>query len=235
MTNETAATVAADNALQVEKVEEQKVEATETAEVSPQPAEETSEEKEARKAAKVQRRIDQLTRKVYEAQARAEALERMYSQPQAQPQEGKEEDLESIIERKVTEREQQKQAQSFAEKSQSILEKAAEIGDFDIEDFIPIPKGAADALVELDNPKLVAHLQKNPELIDELSKMSNYRQAVEIGKLEAKLSAPVAVKKSGAPTPIKPIAGSSAKETDLSKITNTEEWMAERNRQLKNR
>ena len=163
------------------------VKATEPAAIeNPQPAEETAESKEEKRQAKLEKRFSQLTKRAYAAEAKAEALERMYSQqPSKEPQGEESTDLEALIEKRLSEREQEKAAKSFAEKSYNLLEKAAEIGQFDIEDFIPIPNGAADAIVELDNPKLVAHLQDNPELIEKLSKMSPRLQAVEIGKLDA--------------------------------------------------
>ena len=205
----TEATLAAEP--EATETQEAEVKATETAEAQPEPAQETEVDREAKKAAKLEARFARLTREKYELKARLDAMER-YAPQQTQPQaEDGEQDIEAIIDRKVQEREQQKQAQSFVEKSQSILEKAAEIGEFDLDDFIPLPRGAADYLVELDNPKLVAHLQNNPEIIDRISKLSDRMQVAEIAKLEVKLSSPAIAKKSGAPAPIKPIGGNQAK------------------------
>jgi hypothetical protein len=234
MNNPAPAAAVAEPVIETPVAEEAK--ATETAEQPPEPAQETEADKESKRAAKIEARFARLTREKYELKARLDAMER-YGRPQTQeqsPQQDGEAEIESLIERKVAEREQAKIAESFTKKSQSILEKAAEVGGFDIDDFIPIPRGAADAIVELDNPKLVAHLQNNPDLIEKLSTMSPYMQAVEIGKLEAKISQPAPVKKSGAPAPIAPVTGN-AKPTGYRENMSQAEYEEWRNSTSKKR
>lgn len=219
---------------------EEKPETTEAAEaeaekeIPEEPAlEEDEEEKEAKKEHKrVQRRIDRLTKEKYELKAELEAARR-YQQAQEPSDDEAELDLAQIIEQAVIERENAKAAEQFTKKSESLLEKAATLGDFDIEDFIPLPRGAADAVVEIDKPEIVVYLQDNPELIDKLSEMTPYMQAVEIGKLDAKLSAPKPVKKSQAPEPIKPVGGGKSPPLgDLSELS-TEDYIRERNKQVR--
>jgi len=197
---------------------------------------EDEEAKEAKKERKrVQRRIDRLTKEKYEKEAENEALRAQLRQPdQLRPQgEDEELDLAAVIDQAVTEREQQKAADAFTKKSVGLLEEAATLGDFDLDDFIPLPRGAADAVVELGSAELVVHLQENPDLIDSLEDLSPAMQAVEIGKLEAKLKAPKPVKKSKAPKPIEKVGGGKSPSTGLSDDMSTEDWIKERNKQAR--
>lgn len=207
-------------------------------EETPEPEQEkepTAEEKEAKRQERLDKRFAKLTRKANEAMERAAALERQLAERGSKPQEDAgDDDIESVIERKVAEREQRKAAETFHQKSIEILEKAAEIGDFDPEDIILLPKGAADAVVELGKPEVFAYLQNNPEEIERLEKLTPYMQAVEVGKLDAKLSAPKPVKKSTAPTPVQTVQGGKAKGiSDLYSIENTDDWIRERNKQVR--
>lgn len=220
MTNESfAAAVAEQESAKVaEKTPTEPAQPTPTEEVTPEPVQETAEQvaaKEAEAERRAEKRAERRERKqFYEMKAKLEYLERERerNQSQSQPQEeGSDESIDSIVAKKIAEIRQQEEASKFFERSTKLLEKAMEIGDFDPEDFIELPPAAANAIVEMDNPKIVAHLQQNPELIEKLSKMSPYLQAVEIGRLDTQLSAPKpAVKKSGAPAPIAPIGGKNA-------------------------
>jgi hypothetical protein len=223
---------------ELQKVEGVEAKTTEPADVSPEPAQESAEEREAKKAAKLEARFARLTREKYELKARLDAMER-YNQPKANPQSDESgTDIESLIERKVNEREAKKAEEAFFNKSKTLLEKAAEVGDFDIDDFIPLPHGAADAVVELENPKVLAHLQNNPDEIERLSKMSYARQMAEIGRLEAKLSQPAVVKKSSAPAPITPLSGKKTGELEYRPDMTNEEydkWTEHRRKLLNSR
>lgn len=216
MSTETAAVVAPDNVNPVgENTDLQEGKTTEQAELKePEPAQETEAEREAKHQAKLEKRFSKLTKRTYQAEARAELLEREIQSLRGKPEQNgdvkESDDIDSIVERKLAAREQEKLAKDFTARSLSLLERASVEGDFDVDDFIRLPQGAADAVVETDNPKLLAYLQNNPEEIERLSELSYQRQAVEIGKLEAKLSAPAVVKKSAAPQPIKPIAAKTA-------------------------
>lgn len=218
MTNETAAPVAAAEDVKLDAENAEKV-----TEQTPPPVEEKVDpQAELEKLHKsYQKRIGRLTRKVGELQGALGSVQK----PQAQEADDSD-DLDAVIERRLQEREQKREAEKYYEKSRSILEKAAEVGDFDLEDFIPLPRGAADAIVELEKPEIFAYLQKNPDEIERLSKLSIARQAAEIGKLELKLSEKPAPKKSGAPAPITPIQGSAKPSGYRPDMTQAEyeEW-----------
>ena len=186
---------------------------------------ETPEQEDAEsKAIKaLQKRVDKLTRQKYEAQARADLLEeqtRSRQQPISQgldrSQFASEEDyIDAVVEAKVQEREARKQQESKAGKITSILKEAEKLGDFDIADFknVRISPIMAEAITDSDvAPLLVKHFHDDPEEAERISTLSPARQAVEIGKLEARLAEEKpAPTKSKAPPPIKAIsAGNSS-------------------------
>ena len=92
-------------------------------------------------------------------------------------------------------------------KTEAIYAEAAKIEGFNRDDFdeLTIPQAVAKSIIESDvAPKLMAHFAANPDEVERISKLSDVRQAVEIGKLEVKLSEPQQKRVSSAPTPIKP-------------------------------
>lgn len=219
----------AESTEQVEKIPEptpEEVEAKGTTE--PEAETETPEEDAESKAIKaMKKRIDRQTRKYYEAKARADLLE---SQLRGQPEQRKELDpnqfesnedyIEALVEKRLQEKEAIKAQQSKADKIGKILKAAEKEGDFDIDDFkeVKISRMMAEAIVESDvAPKLVKYFHDDPEEAERIAGLSEARQAVEIGKIEDRLSGDTPAKpakKSAAPAPIKPISG--GKTTELS-------------------
>jgi len=166
------------------------------------------------------------------AKAYAEKLEQLAVKPQEQRQaatvEGKpkleqfekvEDYVEAVADWKLKTAQQEqsrqyeaqrvKQAQSEVQaKAQSVFELAEQDPEFDNEVFeaLPVSDPMAYAIMDSDiAPKLMVYLQKNPEEVDRINKLSPARQAAEIGKMEAKLSVVEKVKPSSAPAPIKPV------------------------------
>jgi len=200
-------------------VEEPK--ATETpAEAAAQPAEQAEDSTEKRQSG-AEKRINRLIRERAELRAKAEYLERALQDrtPKAEGSESKEVDIDELVNRKFAERERQGQVKSIEAKRDDIFAKAAKDGDFDAEDFLEsttITPVMAEAILDSDlAPKVVKFLYKNPEEAERIAELSPARQAVEIGKLEAKLSAaPAPAKKSGAPAPISPMAGKTVTQNE---------------------
>jgi len=127
---------------------------------------------------------------------------------------------------------QQEQHKTITQKTESIYAEAEKIDGFDREAFdeLPLTKTIAEALIDSDVPaKLMAHLSANPEEVERIISLSPSRQAVEIGKIEAKLAS--APKVSNAPAPIKPIGtrGGST-NNDVNKMS-MEEYAAYRKQQ----
>ncbi len=86
-----------------------------------------------------------------------------------------------------------------------------------------ISQPVAQAILMSDaGPKLALYLGKNPAEADRLSNLSPYLAAMELGKLEAKLSAPTAKTISNAPAPLNPVASGKALVADLAKMSQEE-------------
>lgn len=99
----------------------------------------------------------------------------------------------------LVEREQER----MVERTEQILLDAEADPTFSRDDFeyLPITEAVASAILESDvAAKLVVYLTNNPNEAEAISRLSPYRQAVEVGKLEAKLSK--SVKTTNAPDPI---------------------------------
>jgi hypothetical protein len=202
--------------------------------------EEADKEAEAEAERKAERKEKRLERKEhYALKAKADYLEReirRLQQPVRQEDTSGDFEAETEIERferYIVEREQKAKAEEKFSKSTNILEDAADEGDFDVDDFIPLPVYAADAVVESDMAvKLVVYLQKNPAEIKRIESLSQIGQVREIVKLEKMLSEQVPVKKSGAPAPIRPVSGRSVASNELSDDLSMAEWLEMRNKQL---
>ena len=94
------------------------------------------------------------------------------------------------------------------------------------------------AILESDvGPRVAYFLAKHPEEADRIARMSPVRQIAEIGKLEDKVSSlkPTAKKPSAAPAPISPVTGRAKAATGLTDDLSVDDWLRERQRQLKAR
>lgn len=124
--------------------------------------------------------------------------------------------IDAKVERKLAERDaqsnsvrQQQQHAAIVQKSENLYAQAEKVPGFDREAFeeLPLTPLIANALIESDvAPKLMAYMAANPGEVERISKLSEARQGVELGKLELKVSA-APVKTSKAPAPISPIGG----------------------------
>lgn len=215
-----------------------------------------------KKSGGFQKRIDRLTKTVYELQAQLEAAKG--PKPQAtdekEPKRDDFEDLETyqralaehtakkvFREHSREQEESRKQAQAREANAkrqsswESHSERAAEKYD-DGEDVIShfasevqLSGYALDAILESEiGHELMYYLGKHDNEVARLAKLSPSRQASEIGKLEARLSeAPK--KTSSAPAPIEPVTGKGAAETGLSENLSTAEWIKRRQKQVHGR
>jgi len=166
------------------------------------------------------------------SKAYAEKLEQLAVKPQEQRQEVKaegkpkleqfekvEDYVEAVAEWKLQSREQAQEKQAEEQrakrfqsevqsKAQSVYDLAEQNPEFDHEAFDELPISDPMAFAIMDSeiaPKLMIHLQNNPEEVERIAKLPPARQAAEIGKMEAKLSVVEKVKPSNAPAPIKPV------------------------------
>lgn len=96
---------------------------------------------------------------------------------------------------------------------------------------IPIADHVRDALLEADRgPELAYHMATHPDYAERLNGMSASRAAIELGRLESTLDAPVIKRASNAPAPITPIRGGPTVKVDLNKAS-MDDYITERRRQ----
>lgn len=148
-------------------------------------------------------------------------------------------------EQKAKATQQEQQARTLAEKTESIYAKAQALPGFDREAFddLPLTRPLVEALIDSDNaPALMKHMADNPEEVERIAKLSPARQAAEIGRLEAQLGAPATRQTTNAPAPIRPLKGGSsgAPSYDTTdprsvKTMSTSEWIAAENARMAKR
>jgi hypothetical protein len=99
---------------------------------------------------------------------------------------------------------------------------------------LPVTEAMRDALLATDKgPEILYHLAGNPEEILRIAEMPPYVQALELGRLEARMSLPKPNKSTSAPAPIKPLsAGGESVSKDPDEMTS-KEWLAWREKSLK--
>ncbi len=150
-----------------------------------------------------------------------------------------------VAERKFTQIEQERRAaeaeQAKATKHDTFLAKAKEFSatapDFDDVAFnpsLPVTDVMADAIDLSDKgPEILYFLGKNPGEAERIARMPGLQAALEIGRLEGRLSLPQPKTVTNAPPPIRPISGGhGAVVVDPDKMTSGE-WLAWRNEQIR--
>lgn len=229
-----------------------------TGESATPPADAKTEEPR-KKGGGFQKRIDRLTRTVYELEAKL-ATKSTESTPtdEKEPKRDDFEDLESFnralakhtakqvikeereqsqkAERERTSRtEQSRRAETWESHVEKVSEKF-EDGDDVIQHFmseVSLHPFALDAVIESDiGGELAYFLGKNEKEAERIAKLSPARQASEIGKLEAKLASQPTKKASSAPAPINPVTGKSGGDAGLSDELSTAEWIKRRSKQV---
>lgn len=193
----------AENALETAPVADETTEEV----AAPDPA----QEEEAAKAEKKQLRRDR--KEFFELKAKAEYLERELrrrEQATAEP-----DDIDERVNQRIAEMQQQKAAEEFISKRDRVFAEAAKLGDFDGDDFLrsyKVGDVTADAIMNSKYGSAIAqYLYDNPEDADRIAALSPYGQGKEMAKLEDKFSS-AQVKKSAAPTPIKPVGAKGSGE-----------------------
>ena len=153
-----------------------------------------------------------------------------------------EEYVEALVEDRLQKREratQQERAAQAEKQTHSKIDKlyveAEKLSGFNKQTFEEVLQDhgtpvMAQALIDSDvSPQLMAWMSGHPEEVERISKLAPARQAAEIGKVEAKLSAPRVIK--DAPTPIKTVSGAGAVTNGDPSKMNMDEYMAMRKKQ----
>lgn len=187
------------------------------------PAEKTFTQKEldeilqkrlAKSEARAERRAKEAYREALEAVTRPQQVQRQVSNEPTRDQFASDADwIDAKVEFKLQQREAVTKAeaakqtqQTLNSKTEDLYAKAEKIAGFDRESFdeLPLTKSIAAALIDSDvAPQLMAYMASNPEEVERITKLSEARQAVELGKIEVRLqSAPKTTK---AAPPISPV------------------------------
>lgn len=122
---------------------------------------------------------------------------------------------------------QQEQARTMAEKTEKIYAEAEKIPGFDRDDFdaLPLTPVIAQALIDSDvAPKLAAYMAQHPDEVQRIAALPSARQAVEIGKLEVKLTTTAKAPKT--PAPIEPVGSGASPIKSLSNMSAEEYFEA---------
>jgi len=149
--------------------------------------------------------------------------------------------IEAIADWKFTQREkasrqqqEQQTNQALITKTEAIYRKAEEIEGFDRSEFnsLPLTPVITATITESDiAPQLMAYMASHPDEVERIAYLSPARQAAELGKMEAKLSAsPPPSKPSKAPAPIVPVSGNKGGNKDWTELTPEEHAEARRKR-----
>lgn len=114
-------------------------------------------------------------------------------------------------------------AAKLEEARQTLPDYAEVVGSSEVN----IAPHVADALFDSDQgPALAYHMAQHPDLADRLNKLSPVKAAIELGRLEAALSTPVAKPTTKAPAPVTPIRSAPTRQVDPAKLSMDEyiEW-----------
>jgi hypothetical protein len=108
-------------------------------------------------------------------------------------------------------------------KTEDIYAKAEKFPEFDRETFdeLPLTRQIAATLIDSEvAPQLMAYMSANPDEVERISKLSEARQAAELGKLEVKLQA--SPKTTKAPAPITPVGAKGSTSPDVASMSMAE-------------
>jgi len=240
-----------------ENIDAEDVKASEEKAEEPAKKEKTPEERER---ARMQRRIDNLTKKYHATNAELEQYRLRNTEKPATKAAYNEEsltltraELQQMIEKEAkTLAPTIKAQQAVAEQRQSILKSIEK--DWGAEKFNSVaeeldsafgglavngvPRPATDAIFESENPKAVIEYLADPDNADEAEKMAAMNP-VQAGRAIAKLEAKLAVAKpvvSKAAKPIEAIRSTGTQgKSILDSTISDDEWMKRRNAQIKAR
>lgn len=128
--------------------------------------------------------------------------------------------------------------QRKAELSQKAESFKASVSDPETQDFLnspyaPITQEMADIMLEHDaGPQIAYWLARNQSEAARIAQLPPHKQALELLKASAKVTAPKPVKTTAASAPVPTLGGRAAPDADPSKMS-TEQWMKWRQGQLK--
>lgn len=139
-------------------------------------------------------------------------------------------------ERRIREQQQARQAevtQGFAARVEAARDKYEDFDEVAFSPAVPVTPAMAEVIAESDmGPDVAYWLGKHPQEARRIAGLSPIAAAREIGKIEAKLSAPPPPKKTtAAPPPPTTVRGAAAPVVDPEKMS-MDEWVKWRSQQL---
>lgn len=255
--NEAAPGVAADTATPEQIVNQGPEVTTPESETEQQPQEQPEGDKPKaedrdKSIQRMNRRMDRITAARYQAEARAQELERKLAQyeqrdrPEAEAQQIRPEDIERI----ATERALQlREMEAVVERSRAIRDALVkEVGQDNLPKLLEVVTEEAgplvredqrwtplgEAIADSDDPaKLIAYLGQNPEAAESLRGLSAAQLGRRIARIELQMKAPEP-KPSKAPKPLEPLKGSADIQKDPTEMSQAE-FTAWRRSQIANR
>ena len=117
-------------------------------------------------------------------------------------------DAQKAAEQQVAQQAQseQERIKSYSERADAFSETKDDYYDVAHDPDLQVSDAMRDVLLESDHgPQLLYHLGENPKEASRISRLSPVSAALELGKLEARLTAPSQSKPSSAPAPVKPV------------------------------
>ena len=141
---------------------------------------------------------------------------------------------EQQAQQQTAEIERQQRHSAFQQKAGTFAAKAADYYDVAHNPSLPVSDVMADAITQMDDgPQVLYHLGKNPQEAARISQLPANLQALELGRLEARLSLPQPKTASNSPPPIKPLNAGGESVTKSPDEMTTKEWLEWRNKQLR--
>jgi len=233
---------------------EEVVEAAATEETQSEPTEEPKEERKVPRG--VQKRLDELTRRIHEERSEKERLIGLLESRQPvdsgnAPDRGDFENYEDYLEaraeykaeqkinkvladrddkvRKSQEQDRQgKMADSWAQKTDTARERYPDFDAVTMRDDITVSQQMAQAMLAMDDGADIAYyLGKNQNEAERLAKLDSISVAIEIGKLASKIAT---LEKTKAPPPITPVGAARSGSKDPERMS-VNEWMDWRGKQ----
>lgn len=144
----------------------------------------------------------------------------------------------STTEQKFSQQDQQRHfdgvMQSFAEKERAFSATTPDYMDrvAELAGAVPFSQPVLEALAASDHgPAIAYHLANHLDEADRIARLPPHLAAVQLGRIEAQVSAPKPKPVSKAPNPVPTVGGGTAQTKDPDRMT-TEEWVAWRRSQL---
>ena len=129
----------------------------------------------------------------------------------------------------------QQKVASFASKAEEFQSKHSDFYEKINDPSLPTSETIATSLIESDKgPEVAYYLANNTGELNDILKLSPYKQAIAIGRLEAKVeSGGAKVRTSNAPAPLSTVGGGSSMKEGPSDKDDVKTWMAKETARLK--